>query len=37
MIIDISGRELSTTILNPLQTKFGMDSSVGYVGLGYSF
>jgi len=37
MIVDISGMELSSTILNPLQTKFGMDSSIGYVGVGYSF
>jgi hypothetical protein len=37
MVVDVSGRELSSNILSPLKTKFGMDSSIGYVGVGYSF
>ena len=37
MVIDLSGKELSSTVLDPFQTKFGMDSSIGYVGVGYSF
>ena len=37
MIIDISGAELSSSLLDPFKTKFGMDSSIGYVGIGYSF
>ncbi len=37
MLINISGAEMSSKILDPLGMKFGFDSSVGYVGLGYSF
>ncbi len=37
MVIDISGAKLSSDILDPLAMKFGMDTSVGYVGIGYSF
>jgi hypothetical protein len=35
--IDISGAKLSSDILDPLGSKFSMDSSVGYFGIGYSF
>ena len=37
MLINISGAELSSDILNPLGMKFGMDSSVTYVGIGFTF
>ena len=37
MVINISGAELSSDILEPLGMKFAMDSSIGYVGIGYSF
>lgn len=37
MIIGISDTEVSSSVLNPLKTKFSTDSSIGYVGLGYSF
>ena len=37
MIINISGAEMSSKILDPLGMEFGMDSSIAYVGLGYSF
>jgi hypothetical protein len=37
MIINISGAEMSSKILDPLGMKFGFDSSIGYFGLGYSF
>jgi len=37
MVINTSGAELSSDILEPLGMKFGMDSSIGYVGIGYSF
>ena len=37
MIINISGVELSSNLLEPLAMKFGMDTSIGYFGLGYSF
>ena len=34
---DISGNEISSKLLSPLKSKFKMDSSTAYVGLGYSF
>ncbi len=34
---DISGAEVSSKILNPLKSKFSMDSQTAYVGLGLSF
>lgn len=34
---DISGNKISSKILSPLKSKFIMDSSTAYVGLGYSF
>ena len=37
VLINISGAEMSSKILDPLAMKFGFDSSVGYVGIGYSF
>lgn len=37
MSIDISGAKFSSDILDPLAMKLGMDTSVGYVGIGYSF
>ncbi|MBU1668329.1 hypothetical protein KKC13_07895 [bacterium] len=37
MVINMSGAELSSDILDPLGMKFGMDSSISYVGIGYSF
>ena len=37
VVIDISGAKLSSDVLDPLGMKFGMDSSVGYFGVGYSF
>ncbi|NOZ90665.1 MAG: hypothetical protein GXO60_05185 [Epsilonproteobacteria bacterium] len=37
MVINISGVKLSSDILEPLAMKFGMDTSVGYFGIGYSF
>lgn len=37
VLINISGAELSSNILDPLGMKFGMDSSIGYAGIGYSF
>ena len=37
MLINISGAEMSSKILDPLGMKFGFDSSVGYAGIGYSF
>lgn len=37
MSIDISGNQISSDILAPLAMKFGMDSSVGYFGIGYQF
>lgn len=37
VVIDISGAKFSSDILDPLGMKFGMDSSLTYVGVGYSF
>jgi len=37
LLINISGAEMSSKILDSLGTKFGMDSSIGYLGIGYSF
>jgi len=37
VLINISGAELNSKILDPLGSKFGMDSSIGYYGVGYSF
>jgi len=37
MTIDTSGAKLSSDILAPLKTKFQMDSSTTYAGIGYSF
>ena len=37
VLINISGAEMSSKILDPLSMKFGFDSSVGYAGVGYSF
>ena len=37
MLINISGAKMSSKILDPLGMKFGFDSSVGYIGVGYSF
>lgn len=37
MAMNMSGAELSSDILDPLGMKFSMDSSIGYVGIGYSF
>ena len=37
MIVNTSGAELDSKIIDPLKTKFSMDSSIGYFGLGYSF
>ena len=37
VLINISGAEMSSKILDPLSMKFGFDSSVGYAGIGYSF
>jgi len=37
MVINISGVELSSEMLSPFAMKFGMDTSVGYFGIGYSF
>jgi len=37
MVIDISGNKMSSDLLSPLAMEFGMESSVGYVGVGYSF
>lgn len=37
VVINISGAELSSEILDPLGMKFGMESSISYVGIGYSF
>ena len=37
MLIDISGTQMSSEILDSFGMKFGMDSSIGYFGLGYSF
>ena len=37
MTINTSGAKMSSEILDPLKTKFGFDSSVGYMGIGYSF
>ncbi|SFV61704.1 hypothetical protein MNB_SV-12-932 [hydrothermal vent metagenome] len=37
MLIDISGTEMSSDMLDAFAMKFGMDSSIGYFGLGYSF
>jgi len=36
-MIDISGNKIDSTILDPLSMDFGMESSIGYVGIGYSF
>lgn len=35
--IDISGQDMSSDMLSPFETKFNMDSSIGYIGVGYSF
>jgi len=37
MTIDTSGTQLSSAVLSPLNTKFQMDSSTTYAGIGYSF
>ncbi len=37
MAINLSGSEMSSDVLEPLATKFSMDSSIGYFGVGYSF
>jgi len=37
VLINISGAELNSNVLDPLKTEFGMDSSIGYFGVGYSF
>ncbi len=37
VFINLSGVKLNSQIVEPLKTKFSMDSSVGYFGLGYSF
>jgi len=37
VLVNISGAEMSSKILDPLGMKFGFDSSIGYVGVGYSF
>jgi len=37
MLIDISGVQMSSEMLDAFAMKFGMDSSIGYFGLGYSF
>jgi len=37
MSLNMSGHEIDSNILSPLETKFNMDSSVGYFGIGYSF
>jgi len=37
MSINMSGHEIDSNILSPLETKFNMDSSIGYFGVGYSF
>ena len=37
IVINMSGKEINSDILSPFATKFNMDSSVGYFGLGYSF
>jgi len=36
-VIDMSGGKLSSDILKPMETKFSMETSVAYIGLGYSF
>ncbi|SFV64395.1 hypothetical protein MNB_SV-14-607 [hydrothermal vent metagenome] len=35
--IDMSGAKLSSNTLNPMETKFSMETSVAYAGVGYSF
>jgi len=37
MAINLSGKEMSSSVLDPLATTFSMESSVGYFGVGYSF
>jgi len=37
MSINMSGQEVSSDILSPLAMEFNMDSSIGYMGVGYSF
>jgi len=37
MTINMSGKEVSSDILSPLAMEFNMDSSIGYIGVGYSF
>jgi len=37
MSLNMSGHKIDSNILSPLETKFNMDSSIGYVGIGYSF
>ena len=36
-LINISGAKLSSQVMDPLESEFGMESSVGYFGVGYSF
>jgi hypothetical protein len=36
-IIDTSGKKIDSATLSPLSTDFGMESSIGYFGIGYSF
>jgi len=35
--INLTGQEMSSEVLDPFATKFTMDTSIGYFGLGYSF
>jgi len=37
MSLNMSGHEINSNILSPLATKFNMDSSIVYTGVGYSF
>ena len=37
MTIDISGIEMSSKMLDAFKMRFGMESSIGYFGVGYSF
>jgi len=37
MAIDISGTEISSEMLDMFKMKFGMETSIGYFGVGYSF
>lgn len=37
VILDISGNQISSDILDPLAMEFSMESSIGYFGIGYIF